>query len=138
MMIAVCLALLLVVPIRTAPANVAKECGSLVQEPGGRSAPSATEDRGWLAPVAQEQRLEAVCEDAASARWIYVGLVAVGLVVALWRALRGAVGLPSRVLLALVGIAVLGAAVFDGPPALLGLAVMGAGMAASRRLGSAP
>ncbi len=125
LLILTALVLLLVVPIRTAPANVAKDCGRLLEEPGGKLWATPAGERGFLQPLLQEQRLEAVCEDAAAARWIYVGVVTAGLGLAVWRAVRSGAGPRSRLLALLVAVAALAGAVFDGPPVLLGLAVVG-------------
>lgn len=117
--------MLLLIPIRTVPANVAANCGRLITEPTGRALPTVQDHRPWFASVLQEQRLEAVCEDAAAARWWYVlisalaFLLAVGRVAGRWS---------TRALLAIIwflGLLILLAAIFDGPPLPLGVAVVG-------------
>jgi hypothetical protein len=119
------LVVMVVVPVRTTPSNFAKACGSLVSHPGGREYAPAPRDRRWSARLFEEQRLEGTCGDAARARWLYAGLAAAGLVIAAWRLVRPTPGLASLGALAVVALALVSAAAFDGPPAPVGAAGLG-------------
>jgi hypothetical protein len=83
-----------------------------------------------------EQRLEAVCEDAASARWIYVAFVVAALALAAWRHARVRSGPGSRALGTGLMLLLLAAAVFDGPPVPLLIGALGAILAIVRPSGS--
>lgn len=119
------LVLLAVVPIRTSPANVAKECGAVVTHPAGQPNAAPAERRGWIVSIAQEQRLEAVCDDAMSARWMYIGWAIGSAGLAAWVSLRPAKSKASMLLLAVAAVGAIAAAVLDGPPLLLGLLALG-------------
>lgn len=124
-LLAASLGFLLVTPIRTAPDNIAKECGKVTAI---TATPRVATDRGWIARLTEEQRLEATCEDAAMARVFYLAPATLAFATALWRASRTSASSISRILLLVFGIVVLAAAIVDGPLLPLALGSLGAGV----------
>lgn len=115
MLLTVALALQFVLPISTSPENSAGSCGRLLES----QQKEADDDRNLWVLLFEEQRLEAVCDDARTARWAYVGLTSGAILLGSVRLRRRTPHRTVRFILIGVGLLLALAAVTDGPIVLL-------------------
>ncbi|MDP9387252.1 MAG: hypothetical protein M3Q48_04835 [Actinomycetota bacterium] len=115
MLLTVALALQFVLPISTSPENSAGSCGRLLES----QQKEADDDRNLWVLLFEEQRLEAVCDDARTARRAYVGLTSGAILLGSVRLRRRTPHRTVRFILIGVGLLLALAAVTDGPIVLL-------------------
>lgn len=110
MLLTAALALQFVLPISTSPENSAGSCGRLLES----QQKEADDDRNLWVLLFEEQRLEAVCDDARTARWAYVGLSSGAILFGSVRLRRRTPHRTVRFILIGVGLLLALAAVTDG------------------------